>query len=99
MRRLRAALRRLRVLATGRVVWAEDTGPDGHPEVEWLSWATRWSIFGVHARNWGWVRRHGGLECGCVRNPLTRRLVLIAGGCLQHCSLGPLLIAEEDEDA
>lgn len=73
---------RLRALLTGRVEWIDPE--DGAVEVEWLSWKDRWSIFGVHSYSWGWVRKYGALECGCTRNPITRRRVLIRLNCAQH---------------
>lgn len=79
---------RMKVLATGIVVW--DNG-DGTEDIEWLSWRDRWSIFGVHSYDWWWVRRFGGLDCGCTRNPLTRRMVLYRAACRTHSLFGPIL--------
>lgn len=82
---------RLEALLTGRVEWVDPE--DGAFEVEWLGWRDRWSLFGVHSYSWGWVRRYGRMACGCTRNPLTRRLVLIRWRCPDHCSL-PLAEAD-----
>lgn len=73
---------RLAVLVTGRVTWT-DTGT-GESETEYLGWRDRWALFGVHSHNWRWVRRLGQLRCGCSRNPVTRRLVLITMDCPDH---------------
>lgn len=77
---------RLKVLATGKLTWVGLNGDS----TEYLGWRDRWDIVGIHSADWGWVRRYGGLDCGCTHNPLTRRLVLIRMDCAEHCCLGPL---------
>lgn len=79
---------RMRVLATGIVVWDND---DGTEDIEYLGWRDRWAIFGVHSYNWWWVRRFGVLDCGCTRNPLTRRMALYRADCRTHSPFGPVL--------
>lgn len=77
---------RLRALLTGKVTWCDpDTGAPA--ETDYFSWRDRWSIFGIHSANWGWVRRFGSMPCGCTRNPITRRMVLLSFGCPDHCAL------------
>lgn len=76
---------RLRVLLTGNVEWVDIE--TGETERDHYGWRDRWSIFGVHSYNWGWVRRLGVMDCGCTRNPLTRRMVLFRFGCAEHCAL------------
>lgn len=83
---------RLNALLTGRVEWVDPE--DGAFEVEWLGWRDRWSLFGIHSHTWDWVRKYGKMPCGCTRNPLTRRMVLINWRCTTHCSR-PLT---EDDD-
>lgn len=79
-------IERLRVLLTGNVTWCDpETGEPS--ESDHFSWRDRWSIFGFHSSNWGWVRRYGAMDCGCVRNPITRRTVLLRYGCAEHCAL------------
>ena len=64
---------RLKALLTGKITWLD---ADGTPEYEVLGWRDRWSLFGIHSWNWRWVHRLGQMDCGCTRNPLTRRTVL-----------------------
>lgn len=73
---------RLRALATGKITWVDTA--TGEVEAEVMDWRTRWTLFGVHSRNWRWVDRLGRMRCGCTRNPLTRRLVMIAMDCPTH---------------
>lgn len=82
-----ALIERLKVLATGKVTWVDD---DDGTEDEVLSWADRWTLFGVHAHNWAWVRRFGARDCGCTVNPLTGRRLLIRWGCPTHSVFGPV---------
>ena len=67
---------------TGVVEWVEPE--TGKITVELYGWRDRWSIFGPHSFNWWWVKKWGRMECGCMRNPLTRRKVLI---CSAHSGL------------
>ena len=76
---------RLRILATGRAVWVEVA--TGKETVEHMPWGLRWSLFGVHDRNWWWVNRWGKRACGCTFNPVTRRRVWISGDCREHFGL------------
>jgi hypothetical protein len=86
---LSSSLSRIRILATGRLVWEDITG---ELEVEYVDWRTRWAIAGIHSANWRWVRRWGKQDCGCTINPITRRRVLICMSC------GPLSEFNLDED-
>lgn len=74
---------RLRALRTGVVEWVDPE--TGQVEIDFLSWRDRWNLFGVHSYDWGWVRSFGKRGCGCTKNPLTRRLVLISWDCPEHC--------------
>lgn len=69
--------RRLVRLATGRYVWVDTE--DGSETVEHMSWKHRWRLDGPQSWKWWWVQRWGHLDCGCTRNPLTRRFILYAG--------------------
>ena len=82
IRNMRSGWQRVKILATGTLVW-EDTD-NGDVSREHANWHLRWVIAGIHSYKWSWVRRHGRLACGCTRNPITHRLVLIAGACEQH---------------
>jgi hypothetical protein len=81
---LRGQYYRVKLLITGHAVWIDTKTKEEHPEH--LDWYTRWAISGVHSHNWRWVHRFGKLPCGCTRNPLTRRMVLIRYRCSEHCS-------------
>ena len=74
---MRNLLARLRALCTGDITWEGG-------EREHLSWRDRWILFGVHSRNWRWVRKYGLRECGCTFNPITRRKLLTRMGCKTH---------------
>lgn len=79
---------RWNALLTGKVEWVD---PDtGDFDIEQLGWRDRWAIFGIHSWSWWWVRKFGQLRCGCTRNPITKRMVLIAMDCPEH-GLGDLL--------
>lgn len=73
---------RLRLLATGHAEWVDEE--TGDIEVAHESWRTRWALAGFHSYSWRWVRRWGGLPCGCTVNPLTRRRVLTRAWCPVH---------------
>jgi hypothetical protein len=73
---------RLKFLLDGKAEWI---GDNGNVEVTQEDWRTRWAIAGIHSNNWRWVRHWGKMECGCTRNPLTRRIVLYMAGCNSHC--------------
>jgi hypothetical protein len=75
---LNPLLSRIRILATGRLVWEDITG---EVEVEYVDWRTRWAIAGIHSYNWWWVRKWGDQDCGCTINPITRRRVLTSTTC------------------
>lgn len=77
-------LRRIQRLVTGKYGWVDPA--DESIEWEHLSWRTRWALDGIHAHNWKWVLKYGKLECGCVRNPVTRKLVLYVWRCPSHMS-------------
>lgn len=87
-------LARLKVLLDGNVTWVAD---DGVGETEHLSWRDRWTLFGVHSFDWWWVKKYGRCDCGCTRNPLTRRMVLYRMGCPVHSPFGPMTDAERLE--
>ncbi len=70
------------MLATRRFEW-EDT-ETGEISVTKESWRDAWMIAGIHSYHWAWVRKYGKMPCGCTRNPVTRRRVLIAGECEEH---------------
>lgn len=73
---------RVKLLVTGVTVWTDSrTG-----EVEQVrDRSLAWTIAGIHSYKWWWVRKWGGLPCGCTRNPLTRRMVIFSGDCARHC--------------
>lgn len=78
-----AAVARLRALCSPTIEWCDpDTGEV--VEVDRVSLRDRWYLFGPHSYEWRWVRRRGGLGCGCTRNPLTRRMVLMRMDCAAH---------------
>jgi hypothetical protein len=81
VQRFSSLLSRIRILATGRLVWEDLAGEPGEVEVEYVDWPTRWAIAGIHSANWHWVRRWGKQKCGCTINPITRRRVLISMSC------------------
>jgi hypothetical protein len=72
-------LERVRFLATGNAE-RKDTAT-GEITKTRESWEVRWALGGVHSHKWWWVNRYGQMDCGCVRNPLTRRMVLYSGDC------------------
>lgn len=73
---------RLKILVTRRIEWLAEDGAVA--EVEKASWRTAWTIAGVHSVNWKWVHKWGKLECGCTKNPITRRMVLFVWKCPVH---------------
>lgn len=87
---------RVKMLATGHVTWVDTaTGDEEH---EQAGWKLRWTLAGMHSYQWGWVRRHGRLPCGCTRNPLTRRMVLYSGACTVPHSATAARIMREVRD-
>lgn len=78
---------RIRALFNGKVEWIDE---DGRVEKEYMSWRTRWALFGVHSYTWKWVRRNGTRPCGCTFNPITRRKVLTQWNCSQHGTPSPV---------
>lgn len=72
---------RITLLTTGRAEWLND---DGTTDTEHLGWKDRWNLAGPQPFNWWWVRRWGGLDCGCTINPITRRRLLTRMGCPTH---------------
>jgi hypothetical protein len=76
-------LERIKLLLTGKAEWC-DAVTGQVVEQEKMDWRTRWAIAGIHSHNWMWVRQFGYRECGCTKNPITRRLVLINPECDQH---------------
>lgn len=72
--------------------WWTWTDADGAKVRNREPWSLRWAFAGIHSYKWFWVRRWGRMECGCTRNPLTRRTVLFKYRCpAGHCG-------EEAED-
>lgn len=76
------AAKRLKFLATGKTTMTDNTTGEVTDIRLPMNW--RWTISGVHSHNWKWVNRWGKEPCGCVRNPLTRRKVLVRGDCPDH---------------
>lgn len=74
---------RIKILLTGRVLWCNPYTNEVE-EVDHMGWRDRWNVFGVHSYNWRWVNRYGAMPCGCTRNPITRRRVLLRWGCPDH---------------
>lgn len=70
-----------RVKLLWKLEWVHD---DGTIEATQEKFGTVWRIAGVHSHNWKWVRKYGKLECGCTRNPITRRMVLFLWRCPVH---------------
>lgn len=68
-------------LVTRRYTWVADDGQEIHTREDW---DTAWAMEGPHTYRWWWVRRWGRLDCGCTRNPLTRRIVLYTMSCEEH---------------
>ncbi len=83
---------RIKFLITRKAVWIDtDTG---ETETVKEDFCTAWALAGVHSHNWRWVKRWGKLPCGCVRNPLTRRLVLFAWECKKHHDMGDIMATD-----
>lgn len=78
---------RIKLLVTRRFNW-HYTDSEGQHQLEQVKepWNAAWAIAGIHSWSWWWVRRYGELDCGCTRNPLTRRVVLMDSMCDVHCS-------------
>lgn len=76
--------RRIRYLVTRKVTWTDKETGKSETVIE--SWDTIWAMFGIHSYKWWWVRRWGKMKCDCLRNPLTRRIVLFRYGCEEHAS-------------
>lgn len=74
--------RRLYRLTTGKYEWVDVE--TGEVSAERYSWRFRWSLDGIHAYRWWWVRKYGLRSCGCTINPLTRRSVMFVLGCQKH---------------
>jgi hypothetical protein len=78
-------------LLTGWTYWTE-VDQDGalRPRTHREKYRRRdvWAILGPSSWNWWWVRRWGKQNCGCTKNPLTRRMILMVVDCPQH-GLGP----------
>lgn len=70
---------RIVFLLTGNATWKDQLTGDAYRTVE--SWNVRWAVAGIHSYQWWWVKRFGQLDCGCTRNPLTRRVVLFSSDC------------------
>jgi hypothetical protein len=73
---------RITLLATGKARWVNDK--TGVVSITHEAWHTRWKLAGPRVYSWWWVKRWGRLDCGCTRNPLTRRMVLINSSCVLH---------------
>lgn len=66
----------------------------GDVEVYRFSRGTAWALAGPQVATWQWFRRWGTLACGCLRNPFTRRIVVLRGDCSLHCPEFARLLAE-----
>lgn len=86
-RHVRQVPARVRLLVTRRATWVDVETGDEHTVRE--SWRTVWALAGVHSYHWWWVRHWGPMECGCTRNPLTRRMLLISFECRKHLGFDP----------
>jgi hypothetical protein len=75
---------RVKLLVTRKFTWVDQE--DGSERVVKESFSHAWAMLGVHSRNWWWVRRWGELDCGCTRNPLTRRVIMFDWECGEHSS-------------
>lgn len=86
---------RIKILATRKLTWVDtETG-----EEKKYSLGATWSIVGVHSYKWWWVRKYGQLDCGCCRNPLTRRFVTYRWRCTEgHTCLDYLEESELEEE-
>jgi hypothetical protein len=82
MRGLSAAASRSRVLITRQATIVNLAS--GRPENLRLDFGTAWAIAGPQSHSWWWVLRWGSLRCGCLRNPLTRRVLTVRGDCQVH---------------
>lgn len=83
---------RIKILVTGKIVWSFG---DGYERVEYNR-ALAWRLAGIHNHNWKWVRKYGKMDCGCTRNPLTRKVVLFLMNCSGgHCDIDLSDIEEE----
>ena len=40
-----------------------------------VPFSVAWASVGVHTYNWWWVRCWGRMVCGCLRNPIMRRVL------------------------
>lgn len=80
---IRNIIVRLKILITRKITWV---GKDNQSEcVEKTTLSGAWALAGIHSSNWRWVKKYGKMECGCTRNPITRRIVLFWVGCGTHC--------------
>ena len=73
---------RLRILLTRKTKWSWDGGPiEEHKE----SLSSAWAIARPYLLDFKpyrrWIFKRGALDCGCHRNPITRRIVLFALDC------------------
>lgn len=73
---------RVKMLATRRFVWVDQE--TGEERVAKESWKTAWTLVGIHSYRWWWIGKYGKLQCGCTRNPLTRRMVSYVWRCPEH---------------
>jgi len=78
---------RVKLLVTRKSTWV---GPNGSETAVKEDFSDAWAMVGVHSRNWWWVRKWGELDCGCTRNPLTRRMVTYDMKCEQHTNFARL---------
>lgn len=85
---------RISKLFTRRFGWTDEAG-----QVDWVKedWKTTWRMVGIHTYTWWWVRRYGQLDCGCSRNPLTRRMVLYDFKCQLHCGFARFRATDDQE--
>ncbi len=73
---------RIKMLVTRKFEWTDVES--GTTTITKESWHATWAIAGIHSYQWWWVCKFGQMDCGCTKNPITRRLVLISGKCEKH---------------
>jgi hypothetical protein len=85
LRDIKAIPWRIKILITRRFEWIDRDNKDSIT-VTHETWDMAWAVAGIHSHNWWWVNKYGKLSCGCTRNPLTRKVIMINMDCPEHCS-------------
>ena len=85
LRELRRFFRNLWwLLFSRKTTWTWEDG-EAKQETHRESWSTAWALIRPMLITFGpyykWINGRGKLDCGCCRNPLTRRIVLFTYGC------------------